>query len=150
MQQVKLDLTKPEQNIEVSSNTRFTASYIGRGVSNLACKLNFVHNLPGKKSDIHIKAVLYDSAKLDIRGNLVINRGAKQTDSYLKIDVLLVSQTAKAVAIPGLEIMEDEVKGGHGATVGTIDSEQLFYLTSRGLNEAEAIEILVEGFLHPS
>lgn len=147
MKKIILDLTQPEQIIEVTEDSQILGLYIGRDISQVKTQIKVIHNSPGLKSNTKIKAVLYDQAQLDVRGDLIINKGAKQTDTYLKIDVLMISEGSKAVAVPSLEIMEDEVKGGHGATVGNLDEEQLFYLTARGLNKKEALEVLVEGFI---
>ncbi|MCA9383849.1 SufD family Fe-S cluster assembly protein, partial [Candidatus Dojkabacteria bacterium] len=113
----------------------------------LETKLDVIHKKPRLVSNTAIKAIVYDEAKFDMIGNLVIETGAKFTDAYLRIDVLLMNDEAKARAVPSLEITEDDVKGGHGATVGQVDLEQLFYLQSRGIEIAQAEQILVEGFV---
>src|SRR5690606_25132634 len=99
----------------------------------LISRIEFVHSKPGITSRINIKAVLYDKSKFDFEGVLVIPKGASNTDSYLKIDCLVLSEHASARAIPSLEILEDEVKAGHGATIGYVDEDMMTYLTSRGL-----------------
>jgi len=59
----------------------------------------------------------------------------------------MMSSTAKARVVPGLEITENDVKGGHGATVGRVNKEQLFYLRSRGISQKRTEKLLVDGFL---
>lgn len=121
--------------------------YIGKGKTKISTTLNVVHKLPNLKSLTTIKAVLFDNSSIDIIGNLVIQKGAKNTDAYLRLDALMMSPTAKAKVVPGLEITENDVKGGHGATVGRVNMEQLFYLRSRGISLKMAEKLLVNGFL---
>jgi Fe-S cluster assembly protein SufD len=145
MRLIKLDLTQ-DNIIEVQEDCEILAIFVGRSTQSVKSKLKVIHTRPGLKSSTTIKAVLYDSAQFEFYGNLVIERGAKFTDSYLKIDVLMLSESAKAIAVPSLEIHENDVKGGHGATVGEIDAEAAFYLTSRGLSATEAQDVIVAGF----
>lgn len=147
MKQIILDLTKPDQSIEVTENSELIGLFVGKGTDKLESLLKVVHSKPHLNSLTSIKAVIYDKAYFDMEGMLVINTGAADTDAYLRIDVLLMSEKAGARAVPSLEITEDSVKGGHGATVGQIDREQLFYLTSRGIPAKDAEALLVEGFV---
>jgi Fe-S cluster assembly protein SufD len=75
--------------------------------------------------------------------------GANGTDGYQANRNLILSQHARADSIPGLEILADDVKCTHGATVGKVDPDQVFYLRSRGLSENEAKHLIVEGFFEP-
>ena len=90
-----------------------------------------------------------DRAVGSFYGLVSIKKGAKNTDTFFREDALLLSDTAKAEAIPSLEIDENEVKAGHASTVGPVDEEQLFYLTSRGITRKEAESLVVRGFLFP-
>jgi Fe-S cluster assembly protein SufD len=76
-----------------------------------------------------------------------VDPGAQQTDAFQECRNLLLSTEAHADAIPGLEILADDVRCTHAAAVAQIDRDQLFYLTSRGLDPAEAKSLIVEGFL---
>lgn len=146
MKQIILDLNKT-QKIEITENTELLGLFIGHGDTKLLSRLDIIHKRPNLKSLTLVKAVCFDNSRFDMEGKLVIMKGAKFTDSYLKIDVLLMDENSSARAVPSLEITEDDVKGGHGATIGKVDSEQLFYLQTRGLSEATAKQILVEGFI---
>jgi Fe-S cluster assembly scaffold protein SufB len=103
------------------------------------------------KSDIKkrlvMKAVVEEGGNLEMKGKIVIGKKVKDVDVFLEQRVLLVGEGARAVVVPDLEIESNQVKAGHAASVGKIDEEQLFYLTSRGLNKEEAVELLVEAFL---
>ncbi len=147
MKKIILDLTKTKQAIEITEDTEIYGLFIGREKDMIQGTLEIIHRRPDLKSLTLIKAVVYDQASFDLTGNLVIEKGAKFTDAYLRIDALMMSTESRARAVPSLEITENDVKGGHGATVGQVDQEQLFYLQSRGLTRASAEEVLVEGFI---
>jgi Fe-S cluster assembly protein SufD len=152
MKQIILDLTKNTEEgkvdeIEISEDTEILGLFAGKGDAAIEKRLKIIHKKPNLNSNILVKAVLWDKSHFDFEGDLVIERGARNTNTYLKADVLILSDRARARAVPSLEISEDEVKGGHGATVGQVDEEQLFYLTSRGLSHKEAEKVLVDGFL---
>jgi len=65
------------------------------------------------------------------------------------MNTLFLSEGAKANSVPGLEILADDVRCSHGATVGTVQAEQMFYLESRGIPEIEAEKLIVGGFFEP-
>jgi len=111
--------------------------------------VNIDHIAPDTNSDTLIKSVLTDKAAGSFYGLVSIKKGARNTDTFFREDALLLSDTAKAEAIPSLEIDENEVKAGHASTVGPVDEEQLFYLMSRGITRKEAASLVVKGFLHP-
>jgi Fe-S cluster assembly protein SufD len=75
--------------------------------------------------------------------------GAQKTDAYQANRNLILSPHARADSIPGLEIMANDLRCTHGATVGQINEEELFYLMSRGLSRTVATRLIVEGFFAP-
>lgn len=147
MKQLILDLNQGYNKIEISEDTEIIGLFIGKDKQQIETRLDIVHKKPRLKSLTVVKAVVYDESRFDMTGDLIIEKGAKFTDAYLKIDVLIVDPTASARAVPSLEITEDDVKGGHGATIGQLDKEQLFYLQSRGLSHRQAEKVLIEGFI---
>jgi Fe-S cluster assembly protein SufD len=76
-----------------------------------------------------------------------VDPGAQRTDAFQESRNLLLSDTAHADAIPGLEIEADDVRCTHAAAVAQVDAEQLFYLRSRGVSEEDAKRVVIEGFL---
>lgn len=148
MKKILLDLTKPNQDIEITQDSEIYGLFVGKKDESLVTRLSIIHKKPNLKSLTMIKAVVYDHSNFDATGNLIIQKGAKHTDAYLRLDALIMSEDASARVVPGLEITENDVKGGHGATVGMVDKEQLFYLQSRGLDQAQAEKLLVVGFLY--
>jgi Fe-S cluster assembly protein SufD len=104
------------------------------------------HNAEDTHSDLLYKDVLRDRARVVWRGMIRVEPEAQRTDGYQRCDSLVLNSDCRADSIPGLEIEADDVKCSHGATVGRVDEEQLFYCMCRGLSKTEAMHLLVEGF----
>ena len=107
------------------------------------------HTSPHTTSDLLYRTVLKDRAQTAWGGNIYVYPSANHTDAYQKNDNLLLSERAHADTLPGLEIEAHEVRCTHGATAGKIDTEQVFYLMSRGLPYSQAEKLIVEGFFEP-
>ena len=105
------------------------------------------HDAPGCASRQTVKTVLAGRSRGVFQGRIEVARAAQKTDGYQMNQALLLSPEAEMDSKPELEIFADDVKCSHGATVGELDAEQLFYLRSRGVPEAEARAILVRAFL---
>ena len=105
------------------------------------------HSAPGAVSHQLVRSVLDDCARAQFRGAILVDRGAGDTLSYQLNNNLILSDRAIAETQPNLEILHDEVKASHGATMGRISEEELFYLQSRGLERAFARRLLIRGFL---
>jgi Fe-S cluster assembly protein SufD len=106
------------------------------------------HKSPDTTSDINFRVALKDSSTSMYRGTIYIDKVAQRTEAYQSNKNLLLGNGAKADSIPKLEILADDVKCSHGATVGPIDQDQVFYLNSRGLPLTEAEELIVAGFFN--
>jgi Fe-S cluster assembly protein SufD len=105
------------------------------------------HTAPGCTSRQTVKNVLADRSRGVFQGKIEVARNAQKTDGYQMNQALLLSPYAEIDSKPELEIFADDVKCSHGATVGELDAEQLFYLRSRGIPDNEARSILVRAFL---
>jgi Fe-S cluster assembly protein SufD len=105
------------------------------------------HAAPNTDSDLAFRGVLAAGSTAVWRGMIKVDPGAQQTDAFQESRNLLLSPKAHADAIPGLEILADDVRCTHAAAIAQIDKEQLFYLTSRGLDPAGAKSLIIEGFL---
>ncbi len=101
-------------------------------------------------SNLDFKVVLKDRSRSAYTGLIRIEPGCPDSEAYQENRNLLLNDGAKAESIPELEILTDEVKCTHGATMGTLDDQHVFYLMSRGIDRAEAIRLIVGGFIEPT
>jgi Fe-S cluster assembly protein SufD len=105
------------------------------------------HAAPACASRQTFKSVLAGRSRAVFQGKIHVHQVAQKTDGYQMNQALLLSPEAEIDAKPQLEIYADDVKCSHGATVGELDADQLFYLRSRGLPVPEARALLIEAFL---
>ena len=105
------------------------------------------HDAPSTASRQTVKNVLTGHAKGVFQGKIEVARIAQKTDGYQMNQTLLLSRDAEIDSKPQLEIYADDVKCSHGCTVGELDADQLFYLRSRGVPEADARNMLIRAFL---
>ncbi len=108
-----------------------------------------VHAAPNTTSSIVSKSISKDGGRAGYRGLIKIAKGAKGSKSTVRCDALLLDEHSRSDTYPYMEIEEDQVTIGHEATVSKIGDEQLFYLMSRGIPEAEAAAMIVSGFIEP-
>jgi len=126
--------------------SRVTGAYFADGDQHLDYDTFQEHIAPNCESDFAFKGALRDHATAVWRGMIRVEPSAQKTNAYQECRNLMLSPTAHAVPIPGLEIMANDVRCTHGATVSRVDREQLFYLMTRGLPRAEAERMVVRGF----
>jgi Fe-S cluster assembly protein SufD len=129
------------------SEARVTGGYAGGPGQHLDFDTIQEHAAPNTNSDLAFRGVLAAGSTAVWRGMIKVDPGAQQTDAFQESRNLLLSPEAHADAIPGLEILADDVRCTHAAAIAQIDKEQLFYLTSRGLDPAAAKSLIIEGFL---
>jgi Fe-S cluster assembly protein SufB len=108
-----------------------------------------VHMAPHTSSTIVSKSVARGGGRTSYRGLVQINKLAHHSKSTVKCDALLVDNISRSDTYPYVDVREDDVQMGHEATVSKVSAEQLFYLMSRGLDEAEAMAMIVRGFVEP-
>jgi len=128
------------------ATSRVTGAYFADGEQHLDYDTFQEHIAPHCTSDFAFKGALRDRATAVWRGMIRVEPDAQKTNAYQECRNLMLSPAAHAIPIPGLEIMANDVRCTHGATVSRVDREQLFYLMSRGLPRAEAERLVVRGF----
>jgi Fe-S cluster assembly protein SufD len=128
------------------ATSRVTGAYFADGNQHLDYDTFQEHIAPNTESDFAFKGALREEASSVWRGMIRVEPGAQKTNAYQENRNLLLSEMAHADSIPGLEIMANDVRCTHGATLGRIDRENLFYLMARGLSRAEAERLIVRGF----
>ena len=123
--------------------------FLGRGNEHIDFTTNMYHNAENTTNDVLVDGILKDESSSVYRGLIKIEKQAQKTNSYLANHILKLGEKTLANSIPSLKIDANDVKASHGATVGQIDEEHLFYLMARGLSRAEAERLIVEGFFEP-
>ncbi len=120
--------------------------YFGREEQHFDHNTRQDHVAPNASSDLLYKGALYDRAHGIFRGIIKVHPNAQRTDAYQTNRNLLLSEDARADSLPNLEIEADDVRCSHGATVGQLDEEEIFYLMTRGLTRTAAERLVVFGF----
>jgi Fe-S cluster assembly protein SufD len=141
------------------SKTRVEASLVGEGSEAELKAIYFAsgdqffdfhtlqdHQVGNTRSDLLFKGALQDTARTVYAGLIRIEKGAARSDAYQANRNLVLSEHAKATSIPMLEIDNNDVRCTHGATVGPVDPQHMFYLRSRGIPETTARRMIVQGF----
>jgi len=123
------------------------AVQVGGGSQVLEIVTNVRHAEPGGTSRQLVRSVLAGRAVGTYLGKVAVDRDAQQTDAEQSVRAMLLDRTATANAKPELEIYADDVKCAHGAAVGELDANGLFYLQSRGLPPAEARKLMLQAFV---
>ena len=132
---------------EPGSSARVTGGYATRGRQHLDFDTRQEHAAPDTVSDLAFRGILGDRSSAVWRGMIKVDPGAQQIDAFQECRNLLISKRAHADAIPGLEILANDVRCTHAAAIAQLDPDQLFYLRSRGLPEPVAKRLVIEGFL---
>lgn len=134
-------LTGPNAAVHLNAAQLLGAEQLG-DVTTVVC-----HEAPNGASRQTVKSVLSGHARGVFQGRIEVARAAQKTDGYQMNQALLLSPTAEMDIKPELQIFADDVKCSHGAAIGALDPEQIFYLRSRGIPEAAARALLIRAFL---
>ncbi len=129
------------------ADARVTGAYATHKRQHIDFDTTQEHAAPNTTSDLAFRGVLQDRSTAVWKGNIIVDPGAQKTDAFQESRNLLLSKRAHADAIPGLEIQANDVRCTHAAAIAQVDPEQLFYLRSHGLPEADAKRLVIEGFL---
>jgi Fe-S cluster assembly protein SufD len=128
------------------ATSRVTGAYFTDGDQHLDYDTFQEHIAPHTTSDFAFKGALRDTSTAVWRGMIRVERDAQKTNAYQENRNLMLSPTTHAVPIPGLEILANDVRCTHGATVSRVNREELFYAMARGLSRGEAERLIVRGF----
>ena len=131
------------------STGKMSGFYFTQGSQHLDHDTQQNHLAPHTTSDLLFKGALVGESRSIWQGMIYVAPNASKTDGYQANRNLVLDRRARADSIPGLEILTDDVRCTHGATVGKIDQEQIYYLESRGLPRTDAERLIVEGFFDP-
>jgi len=131
---------------EPGAEARPLGLFFGDGAQHLDFRTLQDHRVGNTMSDLLYKGALYDEAVSVFSGMIRVHSKAQHTDAYQANRNLLLSDAAQAYSIPNLEIGANEVRCTHGATIGPIQPDEVFYLRSRGIDPAAAEALIVMGF----
>ena len=146
----KLNRLKIDTNFNgQGSSCTNLGTFLGKGKEHIDFTTNVCHNAENTTNDILVDGILRDESSSVYRGLIRIPKEGQKTNSYLANHILKLGDKTLANSIPSLKIDANDVKASHGATVGQINEEHLFYLMSRGLSRQEAERLIVEGFFEP-
>ncbi len=120
--------------------------YFLNGIQHLDTGVLLKLNTSHTSGESVFKGALKGKSRSVFQGLIKIEKGAQQTDAELENKNMLLNEGARADSIPVLEILADDVKAGHGATVGRVDEDHLYYLMSRGLDRQQAERTIINGF----
>ena len=123
--------------------------FLGKGKEHIDFTTNMYHNVENTTNEVLVDGILKDESSSVYRGLIRIEKEAQKTWSYLQNHILKLGEKTLANSIPSLKIDANDVKASHGATVGQINDEHMFYLMARGLSREEAEKLIVEGFFEP-
>jgi Fe-S cluster assembly protein SufD len=129
------------------SHFELNGAIIGGGEQALEIVTSVTHALPDATSGQTIRSILASRATGSYLGSINVARDAQRTDAFQSVKAMLLDRTATANAKPELEIYADDVKCAHGATVGELDRQALFYMASRGMDPATAKTLLLKAFV---
>jgi Fe-S cluster assembly protein SufD len=128
------------------ATSRVTGAYFTDGDQHIDYDTFQLHQAPSTTSDFAFKGALRDTSTAVWRGMIRVEPDAQKTNAYQENRNLMLSPTTHAVPIPGLEILANDVRCTHGATVSRVDSDQLFYAMARGLTRPDAERLILRGF----
>ena len=128
---------------------RMSGFYFTDGSQHLDHDTQQNHLAPHTTSDLLFKGALKGKSRSVWQGMIYVAKGAEKTDGYQANRNIILDEGARADSIPGLEILADDVRCTHGATVGKLEEEPIFYLKSRGIPRQDAERVVVEGFFDP-
>jgi Fe-S cluster assembly protein SufD len=129
------------------SHAKVTGAYATHGRQHIDFDTLQVHAAENTTSDLAFRGIIDGRSSAVWSGMIKVDPGAQQTDAFQDSRNLLLSKNAHADAIPGLEILANDVRCTHAAAIAQIDKDQLFYLRSHGLGEDVATRLVIEGFL---
>ena len=145
-------LTKNFSELDLAgegSTGRMSGFYFTDGTQHLDHDTQQNHLAPHTTSDLLFKGALKGKSRSVWQGMIYVAKGAEKTDGYQANRNVVLDEGARADSIPGLEILADDVRCTHGATVGRLEAEPIFYLKSRGIPQKDAERVVVEGFFDP-
>lgn len=131
------------------AGAKMSGFYFPEGDQHLDLDTQQNHMAPHTSSDLLYKGALVGRSRSVWQGMIYVAAGAQKADGYQANRNLILSENARADSLPGLEILADDVRCSHGATMGQLEQEAIYYLMTRGLPRSQAERLVVDGFFSP-
>ncbi|MFB6147499.1 MAG: SufD family Fe-S cluster assembly protein, partial [Candidatus Nanohaloarchaea archaeon] len=135
-------------NGEGAKASHISIAYAGED-QNIDTGGKVIHNAPNTSSTIESKSISQNGGRTNYRGLLRVAEGAENSSASVECDALMFDDESVSDTEPFVEIKEDDVDIAHEATVGKLSDEAIYYLMSRGIEEEEAQEMIIRGFIEP-
>lgn len=126
----------------------FSCAFFGYDNADFSIDATAMHRAAETENEIFAKGALDGRAKCDYSGLLDVSKNASDSTTDFREKVLMLSENATSVAVPSLDIKDNEVTAGHGAAAGKIGDDEMFYLKTRGVSEEAAKGMIARGFVH--
>jgi Fe-S cluster assembly protein SufD len=140
-QQFSLNAVEPDTHADIRGIYHVT----GKGSVTMTTLQH--HDAQHTVSNLSIKGILRDAAHMHHHGTIKITERGAHTESAQHTQLLLLSDHARAISVPNIEVLTHEVQCAHGSAIGRLDQEQIWYLQARGLSPNQAEQLLIDGFL---
>lgn len=131
---------------EENASVEIFGVVIGNNSNTISLQTNQHHISKNTKSNLYIKSLIFDNSIFNFLGLIRIEKDAHLSDAYQKNSGLLLSSKGKINTQPSLEILANDVRCTHGATIGTINDDEINYLQTRGLSKDQAKQLIISGF----
>jgi Fe-S cluster assembly protein SufD len=132
------------------ARAEIAALFFNSGWQHVDLTSNVDHASGHTTSQTIVRSAATDHGQGRYLGNIAIRAGAHGSDASLRDDALLLSRNAHIDSVPALEIAANDVKAFHGATVGSLDEDEIFYIQSRGITRGDAVRMVALGFFEPA
>ncbi len=133
--------------VEQGAEVEIVGSFLAENSDKVDINITIHHKAKNTLANTTLRGVGRDNSSIRFFGRIIIAPDCGMSNSFLTERVLLLSDKAHAEAVPELEILTDDVKCSHAASISQIPEQQLFYLMSRGIPRKKAEDLIVEGFL---
>lgn len=132
---------------QVNQTDNFSKSFIVKSGEKIDLETIIEFTSSRTKSNTLVKVVVMPGGHVSLKGIIKIKQGINQIEAFLKHSVLLIGKNSTAISIPELEIESNDVQASHSSAISQINSEELFYLMSRGLSYSQAVKLIIKSFL---
>jgi len=150
-QKETIKITKPgDYLVELvgqGAEAEIFGAFLTEDSTNVEVNITIQHKAKNTLANTTLRGVARDKSKIRFFGRIVIDKNCGMSNSFLTERILLLSDQASAEAVPELEILTDDVKCSHAASISQIPEQQLFYLMSRGIPKKQAEDLIIKGFL---